>query len=53
MTNGPTAPSVAVESDESFVPVAPPSSPKERAIHVKVRRKGRSMSIEWPASATR
>jgi hypothetical protein len=39
------------EGAEAFVPVALSSSPTERAIRIEVRRKGRSVSIEWPASA--
>jgi transposase-like protein len=46
-----TAPSVAIEGSESFVPVALPSNPTEGTIRIEVRRKGRSISIEWPASA--
>ncbi len=48
-----TAPSVAIENSESFVPVALPSSPAESVIRVELRRKGRSMSLQWPASAAR
>jgi transposase-like protein len=48
-----TAPSVAIESGDSFVPVALPSSPVESGIRVELRRKGRSMSLQWPASAAR
>jgi len=46
-----TAPGVAIEGSESFVPVALPSNPIEGTIRIEVRRKGRSISIEWPASA--
>jgi hypothetical protein len=48
-----TAPSVAIEGTESFVPVALPSNPTMSAIRIEVRRKDRSVSIEWPASAAR
>jgi transposase-like protein len=48
-----TAPSVAIESTESFVLVTLPSSPTESTIRIEVRRKGRSVSIDWPASAAR
>lgn len=48
-----TAPSVAIESPESFVPVALPSNHTESVIHVELRRKGRSMNMQWPASAAR
>jgi transposase len=47
------APSVAIENSESFVPVALPSSPTESVIRVELRRKGRSMILQWPASAAR
>ena len=50
----PTAPSItAIESAERFVPVALPSSSPESVIRVELRRKGRSMSMQWPASAAR
>ncbi len=42
-----TAPSVAIESGESFVPVALPSNP----IRIEVRRRGGTVNVEWPASA--
>ena len=47
-----TVPNVALESAESFVPVALRQSPTEGTIRIEVRRKGRSVSIEWPASAS-
>ena len=46
-----TAPSMAIESGEGFVPVSLPSNPAEGSIRIEVRRRGRSISIEWPASA--
>jgi transposase-like protein len=46
----PTMPSVAVESGEGFVPVAMPTNPVEGTIRIKVRRRGGTVSIEWPAS---
>jgi transposase-like protein len=46
-----TAPSVAIESGESFVPVALPSNPAEGTIRIEVRRRGGTVSVEWPASA--
>jgi transposase len=46
-----TAASVAIEGSESFVPVALPPNPAEGTIRIEVRRKGRSISIEWPALA--
>jgi transposase-like protein len=48
-----TAPSAAIEGSESFVPVALASNPTMSAIRIEVRRKDRSVSIEWPASAAR
>lgn len=47
-----TVPDVALESAESFVPVALPPSPTDGTIRIEVRRKGRTVSIEWPASAS-
>ena len=48
-----TAPSMsmAIESGESFVPVALPSNPAEGTIRIEVRRRGGTVSVEWPASA--
>jgi transposase len=46
-----TTPSVAMETGESFVPVALPSNPAEGTIRVEVRRRGGTVSMEWPASA--
>jgi hypothetical protein len=46
-----TAPSVAIENEESFVPVSLPPTPAEGLIRIEVRRNGRNISIEWPASA--
>ena len=47
----PTAPSIAIEGGESFVPVALPSNPAESPIRIEVRRRGGTVSVEWPASA--
>jgi hypothetical protein len=44
---------VEIENTESFVPMTLPSSSPESTIRIEVRRKGRSVSIEWPASAAR
>ena len=44
---------MAIGSGDSFVPVALPSSPVESVIRVELRRKGRSMNLQWPASAAR
>lgn len=46
-----TARSVAIEGDEKFMPVSLPSNPAEGAIRIRVRRRGGTVSIEWPASA--
>ena len=46
-----TAPSVAMESGESFVPVALPSNPAVGTIRIEARRRGGTVSVEWPASA--
>jgi hypothetical protein len=46
-----TAPSVAIERDESFVPVSLPPNPGDGAIRIEVRRRGATVSVEWPASA--
>jgi transposase len=47
-----TEPSAAIEA-ERFVPVALAANPTTSAIRIEVRRKDRSVSIEWPASAAR
>lgn len=47
----PTIPDVALPSQEGFVPVALPASLTDSIIRIVVRRKGRAVSIEWPASA--
>jgi hypothetical protein len=50
----PTIPGVAVESAETFVPVALTSSGSpDGLIRIELRRKGQSVSITWPASAAR
>jgi transposase len=46
----PTAPT-ALMNDEGFVPVTPPSNPADGMIRIKVRRRGGTVIIEWPASA--
>jgi transposase-like protein len=48
-----TVPVMATESQDSFVSVPIPANRTEGPIRVEVRRKGRSVSIEWPASAAR
>jgi transposase len=47
----PTAPSVAIANSEGFVPVALPTNPAEGTIRIEVRRRGGTVSVEWPASA--
>lgn len=49
----PTMPSRAAQGAESFMQVPLSVSGTERAIRIEIRRKGRSVSIEWPASAAR
>jgi transposase len=46
-----TAPSMAIDGGENFVPVALTSNPTEGPIRIEVRRRGRTVSVEWPASA--
>jgi len=46
-----TAPSLAVEGAESFVPISVPPRSSETAIRITVRRRGGTVSVEWPASA--
>ena len=36
---------------ESFVPVSLPSTPAEGVIRIEVKRRGGTVSVEWPASA--
>ena len=45
-----SASSLAVDG-QNFVPVPLPSNPTDAAIRIKVRRRGGTVSIEWPASA--
>ena len=42
---------VPSESSESFVPVSLPSNLAEGVIRIEVRRRGGTVSVEWPASA--
>jgi transposase len=46
-----TVPSARIESGESFVPVSLPSNPAEGVIRIEVKRRGGTVSVEWPASA--
>jgi transposase len=48
-----TEPSVAIQASEGFMPVSLAPSTTESAIRIEVRRNGRSVSIEWPATAAR
>jgi hypothetical protein len=48
-----TVPVMAAECPDSFVPVPMPANLNDSPIRVEVRRKGRSLSIEWPASAAK
>jgi transposase-like protein len=47
----PTEPSSEMPGTDGFMPVSLPPSPAQSAIRIEVRRNGRSVSIEWPASA--
>jgi transposase len=40
-----------VEGGQTFVPVPLPSNPTDAAIRIKVRRRGGTVIVEWPASA--
>jgi transposase len=46
-----TSPSVAIENEESFVPLPLSSNPVSAAIRIEVRRRGGRVTVEWPASA--
>jgi transposase len=46
-----TTPSMANESEDGFVPLPLPSNLVSNAIRIEVRRRGASVSVEWPASA--
>ena len=46
-----TVPSERIDNSESFVPVSLPSSPAEGVIRIEVKRRGGTVSVEWPASA--
>lgn len=47
----PTVPSLAHDNAPAFMPVSLPATPTESAIRIEVRSRGRSVSIQWPASA--
>jgi transposase len=42
-----------MESAESFLPVALAASPTESLIRIEIRRRGRTVSMQWPATAAR
>jgi hypothetical protein len=46
-----TAPSLSIESGEGFVQVSLPSNPADGVIRIEVKRRGGTVSVEWPASA--
>ena len=46
-----SASSLAVEGGQNFVPVPLRSNPADTAIRIKVRRRGGTVIVEWPASA--
>ena len=48
-----TSVAIVKEEPESFVPVSLAAPAAERGIRIEVRRKDRSVIIEWPASAAR
>jgi transposase len=46
-----SASSLAIEGGQNFVPVPLSSNPTDAAIRIKVRRRGGTVMVEWPASA--
>ena len=46
-----SASNLGIEGGQNFVPVPLPSTPTDGAIRIKGRRRGGTVSIEWPASA--
>ncbi len=48
-----TDPLTVTQNPESFMPVSLQTVVAERPIRIEVRRKGRRVSIDWPASAAR
>lgn len=46
-----TVPNERIDNSESFVPVSLPSNPAEGVIRIEVKRRGGTVSVEWPASA--
>jgi transposase len=48
-----TAPLIATETENGFVPVPMPAAPTEGTIRIKIRRRGSIVGIEWPASSAR
>ena len=49
----PTAPSMAIDGGERFVPVALPPERTESSIRIEVHRGARRVIVQWPASAAR
>jgi hypothetical protein len=46
-----SASSLSIEGGQNFVPVPLPSNAADAAIRIKVRRRGGTVIVEWPASA--
>jgi transposase len=46
-----TVPRLAIENGEGFVPMTLPSNPAASPIRIEVRRRGATLSIEWPVAA--
>ncbi len=46
-----TTPSATLERNEGFVPLPLPSNPVAGAIRIEVRRRGGTVTVEWPATA--
>ena len=48
-----TSPNLSIERTESFLPVPLAAVVAEDLIRVEIHRKGRTLSMQWPASAAR
>jgi transposase len=46
-----SASNLAIEGGQNFVPVPLRSNPTDATIRIKVRRRGGTVIVEWPASA--
>ena len=46
-----TVPSEAIDGGQGFVPVSLPPLPAAGAIRIEVKRRGGTISVEWPTSA--